>query len=279
MDVNQRKRVLSKILTYTLLIFIAAVSVFPFLWLLSTALKSPGENLFKYPPDLLPVMPTLNSMIFVLTEIPFARYFWNSVITAAATVVFNVILSALAAYPLARMQFKGKNFMFMSILSTMMIPFQVSIIPLFIIATKLGLKNSYTGVVLPFAVSAFGIFLLRQAFLTIPKSLDEAAFIDGCNSFQIFYKVLLPLIKPSIATLAIFTFVNSWSNFLWPLLVLDEKPMYTLPLGILDLQGTFATDWRLVAAGAVLSTIPIILFFAINQKHFIEGATAGGIKG
>ena len=271
--------IINKIVLYALLIVILIISVGPFLWLLSTSLKSPGENLFKTPPDLLPKQPTFNNMKAVINSIPFFNYLWNSALVAIITVITNVVLSALAAYPLARMDFKGKKFIFMSILSTMMIPFQVTMIPVFVIVTKAGLKNTYTGVILPTAVTAFGIFLLRQAFLDIPKSLDEAAFIDGCNSFQILNKILLPLIKPSLATLAIFTFVASWGNFLWPLLVLDDKKMYTLPLGVKDLEGIFTTDWRLVAAGTVLSIIPIIIFFSATQKYFIEGATAGGVKG
>lgn len=276
---NKKHDNIRTIILYVVLIAVLIVSVGPFLWLFSTALKSPSENLFKFPPDLLPKQPTLENMKKVLDTIPFYRYLWNSIAVAVISVISNIILAALAAYPLARMQFKGKKFIFISTLSTMMIPFQVTMIPVFVIVMKLGMKNSYEGVILPTAVTAFGIFLLRQAFLTIPKSLDEAAFIDGCNSLQIFYRILLPLIKPSIATLAIFTFVNSWGNFLWPLLVLDDKKMYTLPLGVKDLEGIFTTDWRLIASGTVLSMIPIIIFFMLTQKYFIEGATAGSVKG
>lgn len=267
-----------KAILYTILIILLIVSVGPFLWLLSTALKSSTENLFKFPPDLLPKHPTLDSMKAVFKTIPFMSYLINSVIIALVQVVLNVVIACLAAYPLARMHFKGKNIIFTGILSTMMIPFQVTMIPIFVLISKIGLKNSYAGVILPFAVTAFGIFLIRQAFLTIPASIEEAAYIDGCNAFQIWYKILLPLIKPPIATLAIFTFVNSWGDFLWPLLVLSDKSKYTLPLGVQDLQGTFATDWRLIAAGAVLSMIPIIIFFIATQKYFMEGATAGGVK-
>jgi len=267
-----------KVILYTLLIVMLILSVGPFLWLLSTSLKSPNENLFKFPPDLLPKEPTVDSWVTVIKTIPFFTYFKNSILVALIQVVVNVVFSALAAYPLARMKFRGKKLIFTGILSTMMIPFQVTMIPIFVLVSKLKITNSYVGVILPFAVTAFGIFLLRQAFLTIPVSIEEAAYIDGCNSFQIWYKVLLPLIKPSIATLAIFTFVNSWGDFLWPLLVLKDKTKYTLPLGIQDLQGTFATDWRLVAAGAVLSMIPIIVFFIATQRYFIEGATSGGVK-
>lgn len=275
---GKKIRLREKVILYTLLILMLAISVGPFLWLMSTSLKSANENLFKFPPDLLPKEPTIESWITVFKTIPFFTYFRNSVFVAAIQVVLNVVLAALAAYPLARMKFNGKRIIFTGILSTMMIPFQVTMIPIFVLVSRLKLTNNYVGVILPFAVTAFGIFLLRQAFLTIPVSIEEAAYIDGCNSFQIWYKVLMPLIKPSIATLAIFTFVNSWGDFLWPMLVLKDKTKYTLPLGVQDLQGTFATDWRLVSAGAVLSMIPIIVFFIATQKYFIEGATAGGVK-
>ncbi len=280
MNVEERSKLLvKKCIMYGILFILLLISVGPFLWLLSTALKSSNENLFKFPPDLFPKEPTFANMKKVFETIPFFTYFINSVILAVIAVTSDIILGSLAAYPLARMKFKGKKIIFMSTLSTMMIPFQVTMIPIFIIITRMQLKNTYAGIILPTAVTAFGIFLLRQAFLAIPQSLEEAAFIDGCNSFQVWYKILLPLIKPSIATLAIFTFVNSWGNFLWPLLILDNKKMYTLPLGVQDLQGTFTTDWRLIAAGAVLSMIPIIVFFVATQKYFIEGATAGGVKG
>lgn len=273
------KRVISKIITYILLIMLLIVSVGPFLWLVSTSLKSPEENIFSNPPKFLPQKATLENLQYVLTKIPFGTYFFNSTLIAVITVVLNIVLSIMAAYPLERMEFKGKKAIFLSVLSTMMIPFQVTMIPIYVTVVNFKMKDTFTGVIVPFAVGAFGIFLIRQAFRSVPRSLDEAAYIDGCNTWQILWKVLVPLIMPSIATLAIFTFVNSWSNFLWPLLVLSDKKMFTLPLGLIDLQGTFTTNWRLVAAGAVLSTAPIIIFFAATQKYFIEGVADGGVKG
>lgn len=273
-----RVKVRSKIVLYIILLLMLVVSVGPFLWLVATSLKSPNENIFKFPPDLLPKEPTLDSWLTVFKTIPFLNYFKNSVFIAVIQVTSNVILASLAAYPLARMQFRGKSVIFTAILGTMMIPFQVTMIPIFVLVSSLKLNNSYVGVILPFSVTAFGIFLLRQAFLSIPVSIEESAYIDGCNSFQIWYRILLPLIKPTLATLAIFTFVNSWGDFLWPMLMLKDKAKYTLPLGVQDLQGIFTTDWRLVAAGAVLSMIPIIIFFSATQRYFVEGAAAGAVK-
>ena len=183
------------------------------------------------------------------------------------------------------MEFKGKNFSFFALLATMMVPFQVIMIPLYLLTLRLNLVDSasnfagFMGLVLPFGVSAFGILLMRQAFLAIPKELEEAAIIDGCNVFQIWYKVLLPLVKPSLATLAIFTFVGCWSEFLWPSIVLTKQEMFTLPLGLNYLQGFFSSNRRFIAAGAIISIIPILIFFLALQKYFIGGQTQGAVKG
>ena len=191
----------------------------------------------------------------------------NSFIVAFFTVILNLIFSALAAYPLARMNFGGKNLVFFGILATIMVPFQAIMLPIYIITLKLNFVDSYSnfqgylGLILPFAVNAFGIFLLRQAFLAIPKELEESAVIDGCNSLQIFFKVLLPLIKPSLAVLAIFTFIGSWGEFLWPSIILTKDTLYTLPVGINDLQGAFSANYRLIAAGSMISIIPIVVLF------------------
>ena len=263
---------------YILMLLISLVSVGPFLWLLSTALKGPEENLFVYPPQFIPRNITLGNFVQVFTGIPFPRYLINSFLTAAVSVALNLVIAAMAAYPLARMAFPGKTPIFLAILSTMMIPFQVIMIPIFIFVTRLGLKNTYAGLVLPTAVTAFGIFLIRQAFLIIPRSLEEAALIDGCRSWTVFSRILVPLAKPSLAVLAVFSFLGSWGNFLWPMLILDQKKKFTLPLGLQDLQGTFTNNWRLIAAGTVLSVLPVLIFFLFAQKYFVEGTWAGAVK-
>lgn len=275
---------LRKSFSYLVLIFIAILSAGPFLWLISTALKSSGENIFAYPPSFIPEHFSLSSFIGVWKEVPFNLYLWNSFIVSAATVFLNLILSSLAAYPLARMKFKGKNFIFYAILATIMVPFQVIMIPIYLITIKLGLVDTvspfagYLGLILPFAVNAFGVFLMRQAFMSIPKELEEAAVMDGCNVYQIWFRVFMPLVKPSLATLAIFTFVGCWSEFLWPSIILSKESMYTLPVGINNLQSAFSSNWRYIAAGAIISTIPILVFFLALQRYFIGGATQGAVK-
>lgn len=279
------KRLLEKIGIHGFLIFASLLSVFPFIWLISTSLKGNAENIFAYPPQIIPHDFTFENYVGVWKRVNFIAYFFNSMIVAGFTVILNLLLSALAAYPLARMQFFGKKFAFFSVLATIMVPFQAIMLPVYLITLKLHLVDSvnnfmgYLGLVMPFAVSAFGIFLMRQAFLTIPKEMEEAAIVDGCNVFQIFFKVLLPMVKPSLAVLAIFTFIGSWGEFLWPSIVLTKESMYTLPVGVNNLQGMFSSNWRFIAAGSILATIPIVIFFLAMQKYFISGENEGAIKG
>ena len=270
---------------HIILILVCVLSLLPFLWLLSTALKGAGENIFQYPPVFIPQDFTFENFSEVLKLVPIVGYVINSFIVAFFTVVLNLILSAMAAYPLARMEFMGKKIVFFSILATIMIPFQSIMLPVYLITIKLNLIDSvnnfmgYLGLILPFAVNAFGIFLMRQAFMKVPRDLEEAAIIDGCNVFEMFVKVCLPLVKPSLAVLAIFTFIGSWGEFLWPSIVLTKDCMYTLPVGINNLQGLFSSNWRFIAAGSILATIPIVIFFLAMQKYFISGENEGAVKG
>lgn len=279
------KRIIEKLSIHSILIFASLLSVFPFIWLISTSLKGQGENIFAYPPQIFPHDFTLLNYVGVWKKVNFIAYFVNSMIVASATVGLNLILSAMAAYPLARMQFGGKKFAFFAVLATIMVPFQAIMLPVYLITIKLHLVDSvnnimgYLGLVMPFAVSAFGIFLMRQAFLTIPKEMEEAAIVDGCNAPQVFFKVLLPMVKPSLAVLAIFTFIGSWGEFLWPSIVLTKESMYTLPVGVNNLQGMFSSNWRFIAAGSILATIPIVIFFLAMQKYFISGENEGAVKG
>lgn len=279
------KKIIEKIGIHTILIFVSLLSIFPFIWLISTSLKGNAENIFAYPPQLIPSDFTFANYIGVCKRVNFLAYFFNSMVVAGLTVFLNLILSSLAAYPLARMDFRGKRTAFFAVLATIMVPFQAIMLPVYLITIKLNLVDSvnnvmgYLGLVMPFAVSAFGIFLMRQAFLTIPKEMEEAAVVDGCNVLQVFFKVLMPMVKPSLAVLAIFTFIGSWGEFLWPSIVLTKESMYTLPVGVNNLQGMFSSNWRFIAAGSILATIPIIIFFLAMQKYFISGETEGAVKG
>ncbi|RWZ54434.1 carbohydrate ABC transporter permease [Halobacillus fulvus] len=273
------RKVVKTTLSYLTLLIVSVIMVGPFLWLLATSLKSGSENIFAYPPQFIPENPTLANFGAVLEYFPFFTYLFNSTVVAILTVGANLLFCSLAAYPLARMNFRGKSLVFILIISTMMIPFQLLMIPIYILALDLGLQNTYLGLVLPHATTAFGIFLMRQAFLTIPYELDESARMDGANAFQIWWRILMPLVKPSLVTLAIFTFMMAWGDFLWPLIILNDQSMYTLPLGVQSLQGNFSSNWRYIAAGSIISVLPIIIIFSILQRYFIAGAMKGAVKG
>lgn len=275
----QQHRTWRTIWTYSLLSAIAILMLFPLLWLLSTSLKSPTENIFQFPPQFLPSQPTFNNFIRVWETNPFGRYLFNSTLIALLTVGLNLLFCALAAYPLARLEFRGREVIFTAIVTTIMIPFQIVMIPLYILTVQLGMKNTYLGIIFPAIASAFGIFLLRQAFQGVPKELEEAARIDGCSELGIWWHVMLPAIRPALVTLAIFVFIGAWSDFLWPLIVIDRPELYTLPLGVAMLAGTFSLDWRLIAAGSIISIAPILILFLFVQRYIVPTAAGSGVKG
>ena len=264
---------------YALLGAIAIAMLIPLVWLISTSLKSPTEDIFQFPPQLFPSQPTVQNFVTVWNANPFGRYLFNSTLVAVLTVGLNLLFCALAAYPLARLNFRGREVFFTLIVATIMIPFQIVMIPLYVLAVQLGLRNSYLGIIFPAIASAFGIFLLRQAFQGVPKELEEAGRMDGCSELGIWWYVMIPAIRPALVTLAIFVFIGSWSDFLWPLIVLDRPEYYTLPLGVATLAGTFSLDWRLIAAGSVISIAPILLFFIAMQHYIVPTESGSGVKG
>jgi len=264
---------------YLLLGSIGLLTIGPVLWLVSTAFKSTGENLFRFPPQLIPANPTIDNFIKVWQNNPFHLYLFNSILVSSVTVGLNLLFCSLAAYPLARFDFKGKGLIFWSIVGTSMVPFQIAMIPLYILAVQLNLKNTYAGLIFPYVVSAFGVFLLRQAFLGVPKELEEAARMDGCSSLGIWWHVMIASTRPALTTLAVFTFVAMWGDFLWPLVMVDKPEFYTLPLGVANLASAFSEDWRLIAAGSVISILPILVFFILLQRYIIPTDAGAGVKG
>ncbi|MBE9141907.1 carbohydrate ABC transporter permease [Planktothrix mougeotii] len=276
---NLNNQNLKTVIIYIILGIIAVLMLFPLVWLVSTAFKSPSENIFQFPPQLIPSQPTFQNFITVWKTNPFGRYLFNSLIVATLTVSLNLLFCSLAAYPLARLNFKGRDGIFTAIIATIMIPFQIVMIPLYVLTVQLELRNSYLGIIFPSIASAFGIFLLRQAFQSVPKELEEAARIDGCSELGIWWNVMIPAVKPALITLAIFVFIGSWSDFLWPLLILDQPDYYTMPLGVATLAGTFSLDWRLIAAGSVISIAPVLLFFLILQRYIVPTDAGSGVKG
>lgn len=264
---------------YAVLGTIALLMLFPLLWLISTSLKSPTENIFQSPPQLLPSQPTLNNFSSVWNSLPFGQYLYNSTLVSVLTVGLNLLFCALAAYPLARLSFVGRDWIFIAIVSTIMIPFQIVMIPLYILTVQLGLTNSYLGMIFPSLASAFGIFLLRQAFMSVPKEIEEAARMDGSSELGLWWHIMLPAVRPALVTLAIFVFIGAWSDFLWPLIVIQDENLYTLPLGVAKLAGTFSLDWRLVAAGSVIAIAPVLLLFLFLQRYIVPTETGSGVKG
>ncbi|MBD2326525.1 carbohydrate ABC transporter permease [Alkalinema sp. FACHB-956] len=270
------------IATYLLLSTIALLMLIPLIWLISTALKSPTEDLFQFPPQFIPQQPTLSNFIKawnVDPNTPFSRYFVNSIIVSVLTVGLNLLFCSLAAYPLARLTFKGQKEIFAAIVATILIPFQIVMIPLFVLSNQLHLQNTYLGIIFPSIASAFGIFLLRQAFQGVPKELEEAARMDGCSELGIWWNVMLPSVRPALTTLAIFVFIGAWGDFLWPLIITDRPEMATLPLGVAKLNGLTDSDFRLIAAGSVLSIAPILAFFLVMQKYIVPTDAGSGVKG
>ena len=264
-------------LLYALLLFFALVSVGPFLWLVSTSLKS--GNVFAYPPQLLPENPTLEAYITVWNAQDMPRFLWNTVLITFWGVFANVALSATAGYALARVRFPGRNVIFGLILSTLVLPDTVGIIVNFITLARLGLIDTIIGVILPYAVVAINIFILRQAFIGIPSELEDAARIDGASAFGIWWRIMLPLVRPALMTVVIFQFVNMWNLYIWPLIVLQDPDKYPLSVAIASLtQGELSLNFSNIAAATVISIIPVILLFLALQRYFIEGL-AGSVKG
>lgn len=266
---------------YLLLAGLALFATVPFLWLLSTSLKSGDVFTSRGLLDLIPREPTLEYYVRLLgmsEQLPLLRFFWNTAVICVWGVVLEVSLAALAAYPLARMEFKGKTLVFALLLSTLMLPTQANMIVNFVTIRWLGLFNTLSAVVLPAATSVFGIFLMRQAFLVVPRELEDAARIDGCGELGIFWHVMLPLSRAALGTLALFAFVSHWNSFLWPLVVLKSADLYPLSVGMAYMAETFDSDFRLVAAGSVAGMLPILVLFLLVQKQFIRGITAGAVK-
>ena len=264
-------------LRYGVLVLAGATMIVPFLWMVATSLKPPGAVL-TVPPQIIPREPTLESYRGVIDAVPLLRMFGNSLLVTLLSVAGQVATSALAAYAFARMRWPGRDALFLLYLATLMVPSQVTITPLFILMERLGWVDTYQGLILPGVASAFGTFLLRQAMLGVPREYEEAAFLDGGNHWTVFRHVVLPMVRPALATLAVFATMASWNSFLWPLLVTSDEHLMTLPVGLSLLQGRYTSDWNLIMAGAVISVLPIILVYLAAQRAFVNGVLLSGLK-
>jgi putative chitobiose transport system permease protein len=264
--------------TYVLLVVVACVFVGPFLWLLATALKPSGQPVFSFPPDLIPRPPVLDWFAEAWTTIPFGRFLLNSTLYVGVIVPVYLLVSAMTAYPLARIAFRGRQLFFVLFLSTLFLPGELMLIPRFLVMRELGLLDSYAAVMLPAILSALGIFLLRQTFAGIPEEIVEAARVDGASEWRIFWSIACPIARPTLAVLAILGFISVWNSFLWPLVVLDDQSKFPIALGIAYLSGVSGTDVRGLAAGTVLSLIPVLVVFVLLQRHILS-SMAGAVKG
>ena len=270
---------LAKALQLALLLVLALAMLLPLIWLVSTSLKGPAEDIFTSPPSLLPSQPSLEAYGRLFTDNPMLGYILNSTIVSGIAVVANLLFCSLAAYPLARMRFAGRGMVLALVVATILIPFQVVMIPLYLLMVQLGLRNTLLALILPQAATAFGIFLLRQSFAGVPAELEEAARIDGCTPVGEWWNVMVPAARADLITLAMFVFIGTWSDFLWPLVILDDPKLYTLPLGLQQLASSFSLDWRLVAAGSVVSILPVLAVFIGLQRYILPSASGDAVKG
>lgn len=270
------RRTIGFVILHVVIIVGALLMFFPFLWTIITSI-TPGATLTNSP-ALIPDNPSLDAYRRLFAERPFGQVILNSLVLATITTVVQLVTSSTAAYAFSRLPFRGQGAVFALYLATMMIPLQVLIVPLFVELKNFGLLNTYVGAVLPTLASAFGIFLLRQAVNQVPRELDEAATIDGAGHFRIFFQVILPNIRPALATLTVFAFMGSWNSFLWPLVVLRAPELQTLPIALAGLQGQYTSDWDVIMAGSVVSVIPMLALYIFAQKYVIQGVASSGIK-
>jgi multiple sugar transport system permease protein len=275
--VGVKRRVL-QVLLYAALGALAAATLAPLLWMVSVSLMPSGEAT-ALPPRLLPSAPTLENYRALFTRLHLARSFANSLLLASAATAVSLVLNALAGYAFARLRFPGRDRLFRLLLAALVVPGQIGMLPLFLLLKELGLVNSYLGVLVPGLASIFGIFLVRQYCLGIPQSVLDAARVDGAGELRIWWSIVLPLCRPILATLAIFTFMGTWNDFLWPLIVLTDEDLHTLPVSLANLLGEHAQDLELMMAGSVLTVLPVVVLFAAFQRQYIQGIVSGSVRG
>ncbi|MBX3082104.1 MAG: carbohydrate ABC transporter permease [Anaerolineae bacterium] len=269
-----------RITLYIILTVGAAIMVLPFLWMLSTSLKTSTDILREFPPRLIPSTFMISNYSTAINSMPFGRFYLNSLIVACSVTILQLLTSSLAAFAFARLRFRGRNAIFFLYLIGLMIPFPVLLLPNFLIIRQLGWFDKYLALIVPPAFSAFSIFLLRQYYRGLPMEYDEAARIDGASSLRIWWSVILPNSTPVLAALGVFTFLGSWNDFLWPLIVTNSQNMRTLPVGLSTFQGQFTVRWELLMAASVVALIPVLIVYFFAQNWIIRGlSVSSGLKG
>ncbi|MBZ3695187.1 carbohydrate ABC transporter permease [Phyllobacterium calauticae] len=266
----------AQILVWTLLLIGGLIMITPLLFMFSTSLKTAGQ---VYDLRIIPAAPTLENYAKVLLDGRFMRWFLNSSIVAVTVTLSNVFFDSLVGYTLAKFEFRGRYLIFLAILSTLMIPTEMLVIPWYLMSSQLGWLDSYWGIMFPGMMTAFGTFLMKQFFDTIPNDFLEAARIDGLNEFQIWWKVAMPLVTPALSALAIFTFLGNWTAFFWPLIVTTSKELYTLPVGLSSFAVEQSIQWELIMTGAAIATLPTLIVFLVLQRYIVRGVMLAGLKG
>ncbi len=274
-----KKAVTGKIIVYVILIVIAAMMLIPFLWMLSASLKSDREVFQMDPFVWIPAIPKWANYSGIWTKIPFLKFVENTVFLTVVVTILQLLTSSFAAYSFAKLEFKHKNKLFLAYIATIAMPWQVYMVPQFIMMRKMGLNDKLLAIICLQAFSAFGVFMMRQFYSDIPDELCEAARIDGMSEYKIYAKIMLPLSKPALSTLTIFTFVATWNDYLGPLIYLKSQEKKTIQLGLKMFISQYSSDYGLIMAGSVLSLIPVIIMFLILQKYFVEGVATTGLKG
>jgi len=262
---------------HILLIIGSITTLMPFILMLSTSVKTPAEVLTTTP-SFLPKLWRWENYVDAVTQLPFARFYLNTVLVTVARVIGQLIFASMAAFAFARLRFPGRNILFIAILAVMMVPGQVTLIPNYIILKKLGWLNTYMGLIIPSLFTAFGTFLLRQFFMTIPNDIEDAAVLDGCNPFQVYWLVALPLAGPALGALGLLVTLWSWNDFLWPLIITSSTNMQMLSVGIAYFQGQYITNYTVMMAAATIASLPMFIIFMLTQKYLIEGITMSGLK-
>ncbi len=265
-------------LSQVLLTIVLLVFMTPFVWMVATSLK-PGNEVFANPPSLVGSQVRFANFSEAWSYVPFGRYMVNGMVVAVLGTLLVCVTSILAAYAFARLEFKGRELIFLLYLITLMVPQEVMIVPMFILMQQLGWTNSYQALILPWAFSAFGTFLLRQFFLNIPKELEEAALVDGANRLRILTSIVLPIARPAVAVLAVFTFINYWNSFLWPLIITNSTDLFTVPVGLNGFLGQQGSQWHLLMAASTISMLPTVIMVLLLQRHLVRGIALSGLGG
>lgn len=277
LQVKRRPLTLVRMVRILILALLTVVMFTPVIFMLTTSLKTSAE-VFEFPPSLFPDVPQWQNYVRLFESLPIPRYLLNTFVVSAAAVLFNLAFDSMAAFAFSRLRFPGRDLIFVALIGSMIIPFQITMIPTFLIVRSLGWVDTYAGLIAPIAGGAFGIILLRQFMISFPRSIEDSARMDGAGLLRIYWSIVLPLTKPALATLAVLTFTFTWDDFLWPLIITNSAEMRTIQLGLQMLRGEYTLNWEVLMAGSVIALVPVFLLFSFSQRMFVEGVTTTGMR-